>query len=58
MYHHKKNSEKCSECENSATHSGGYGEPLCISCWKDAGMYDANQGFEPSDEDWNEYNKS
>ena len=39
---------ECTECEARATRSGPMGDPLCERHWRDAGLYDPDQGFEPT----------
>ena len=44
--------DECSECTAPATRTGGYGEPYCRQHWVEAGMYDPDQGYEPTDRDY------
>lgn len=47
-----RKNELCSNCEHVATHTGSMCEPLCEQCWREAGMYDPSQGFEPTERDY------
>ena len=44
--------ELCCECDDRATRSGADGEPLCLRHWREAVMYDPDQGFEPTERDY------
>ena len=46
------NQLECSECDARATRLGSYGEPLCATHWRENGMYDPDQGFEPTARDY------
>lgn len=45
----------CVHCNHRAVRDNQWGEPVCYDHWKADGMYDPDQGYEPTEADYNRF---